>query len=457
MTQEITKCEIAGVGLQPIASVASPCGDSRFGQPARLSSYRPPATYPRPDTNNESSPQSLTPNIHVAQQTSVPSSLPSPTANGNTMSADQTSNHPTDGGSSPPGVSTSRQIRCFEASADIIGLDGSSQEFSICLWLNMDTIYSGPCTDIYSRNFDCRVTAEQFLARLLPLNEKSPIAFEIQEVRLRMGPSMAGFTGSDRDLNQHQRSIRPGDHQPKLRDLVIKELNLGGEQGVGVKISYPFGISLEANKKRRREITLPESSIGLARKTITVENVNRNQFQWRYGISSQAEFHSQPLLTRCASFENHKANFLYGSGMIPCSMRIEVAVICRLPSPLLSQRFRSNDKTYPCRNIRFKLQVDIFPTATKLFSFPRTDCSGKHLDLGSYLFVKKNGLLCLDIDHHKTHMTMSDSELFGNGGCDVRMSNWNVTKVGSGELRVGEICNDGVVCSEHGLEFQLKR
>lgn len=318
--------------------------------------------------------------------------------------------------------------------------------------MKIEPIHSGTGEDRDSRDIS-QVTAEQFSARLASLDPTKQKALELQEIQLRVGPTTEGFHGSDYELKQYQQSFRAGDHEPKLRDIFIKELSRERSSGATLRLGYPLGASVAGSSSNIRGITLPAESAGLDLKRTTIDCVSRNHFQWRYGISTETDIFPQSIMNTIAPFANHKADFSYYSNMIPVSIRIEIAVICRLPDPSLSQRLRlirHKGKDYPCRDLRLKLQVDILPTATNSFVFPRAGASEKYIRLGTFKFVNKGGPLCLEIDHDRTHLTVSNSQLFGNDNFDVKMGNRSVRKVGLGEMRVNEKSDDRVISITEG-------
>jgi hypothetical protein len=420
---------------------------------ASINNYRPPATFPRDSIrNNANAPTRTQDVIPENRRSAMPT--PSQSSDADEDNSGEEGGYYLDGGSDPLKPVGLREAIPFCVRADINGLDGSKEELSISLLLKVESTRS----DMFGRN-SCRVIAERFEARLAKLTNTHQTTLELQEVQLRMGPSMSGFHGSDYDLEKYKRSFRAEVYEPQLRDLVVKDYRVDREVGGAFRLGYPVGISVEANGKKRRGITLPASSAGLDPKMSTVEYINRNQVQWRYGISSDAEI-LPPLLNRTARFANHHADFSYDLNMIPPSMVIEVTVICSVPPPSLSQRLRFiryKGKNYPCRDIRLKLRINVLPTAKNLFLFPRLDCKGKYLDLGSYEFMNKDGHLCLNIDRNGTSLTLSDAQLFGNEGYDVKTNNWSVRKAGLNELDVRETCNDRVICpTSGGLSFKLK-
>ena len=289
---------------------------------------------------------------------------------------------------------------------DIIGLDGSSQQLSISLLLKVETLGSENCGDGYNRCL-CRITAEKFEGRIASLGDTNQTALRLQEVLLLMRPSMEGFKGPRDQLDIYQRSINAFSQMPIRSNIVVKEASLGRDRTLGTRIGYPHGISLDGNARQTSWITRPAESVGLDYKVLAIDCVNRNHFLWRYGIASTTDFFHEPLLNRAATFVNHTGDFSYASNKIPCSMRIEITLVCRLPTLSLPGRtlngsfIRYKQTTYPCRDIQVKLEVDILPTETGSFWFPRNGSSGKRLDLGRYRFVHQDGHLCLDICREK--------------------------------------------------------
>ena len=358
-----------------------------------------------------------------------------------------------DGSFGSRSTSITEQLIPFRCLANIIGLDGSSQQLSISLLLKVETLGSENCGDEYNRS-RCRVTAQQFEGRIASLGDTNQTAIRLQEIHLLMRPSMEGFEGPG-DQMTINRSIDALSQNPTRGEAVVKEASQGRDRTFGARIGYPLGMSVDGNIRQSNWITSPAESVGLDYKVLAIDCVNLNNFLWRYGIASTTDFLHEPLLNRAATFINHTGDFSFASNMLPCSMRIEVTLVCRLPTlslpgRLLSGSFiRYKQANYPCRDIRIKLEVDILPTEMGSFWFPRNGISGKRLDLGSYRFVREDGHLCLDISREKYRQKIVRPHLRDRHH-RWRDQNWSIKGKEPGELEVREIHPNREVSSAAG-------
>lgn len=367
--------------------------------------------------------------------------------------------HFTDGKFGSRAHSISEQLLPFRCSADIVGLDGSSQELSVSLFLKVAPISSGPNGDGQWRSL-CRVTAEQFEGRITSLDRTNQTALRLQEVQLIMGPSMEGFEGPEHEAMRYQRSFYAISQKPKCTNVVMKDSSVGRDHGIGGKLGYPLGVSIEGSYKRSTWITRPAESAGLDYKALVIDCVSRNQLLWKYGIGSGTEFTSEPLLNRSATFRDHTGDFSYLSNKLPCSIRIEITLVCRLPTLSLPGRLlngsfiRHKETNYPCRDIRLNLKVNILPTEVGIFLYPRNGSSGKCLDLGNYQFVNQNGHLCLDISRDAANIRITNPHLRGRPH-SWQHGSWSAKGKEVGELEMRETCADREICPTAG-ELQLK-
>lgn len=357
-----------------------------------------------------------------------------------------------------PSPSVSKQQIPFRCSVDIIGLDGSSQELSIILLPKIETFSAGNQNNGECRLF-CRITAEKFEGRIASLGRMNQTALRLQELHLTMGPSMKGFSGTEIELKRYQRSTDALSQKPTRVDIALKDANIERQNGIGVRLGYPFGVSIEGDRRRISGITRSAESASLDHRILSIDCINRNHFLWRYGFALNAAFLSEPLFIRSAPFKNHVGDFSYASNKPPQSMRLEITVFYKLPSPSISNRLwtaifvRDRMTNYPCRNIRLTLRVDISPTENGLFLFPRQGASGKRLDLGSYKFVHRDGALYLEISRDELNLSITKPHPHAhpNSWEDGR---WRATAIAPGELEMREYCNERRICPTTG-EFHL--
>lgn len=161
-------------------------------------------------------------------------------------SPDGETQHFTDATFGSRSPSESEQLIPFRCSADIIGLDGSGQELSISLLLNIAMLGSERFNDGHRRSL-CRITAERFEARIASLDQTTQTDLRMQELRITMQPSMDGFQGAEQELERYQRSFDAISQMPTLTNIAMKESSLCRERGFSLRFGYPQGVSVEGS------------------------------------------------------------------------------------------------------------------------------------------------------------------------------------------------------------------
>jgi len=361
--------------------------------------------------------------------------------------------------------SSSIQILPFHCKVDIIGLDQPGQEISITLWLKIKSLHESEA--IVKHRCLCHVTAEKFEAQIAALDEETKTALRLREIHLHMGPTVHELNRTDYDVKIQKRSFETIDQQPQKKHLVSEGSTEGQDVTTDARMTYP-GPSIGRSLKQGRTISRPASVVGIDIDLLEIGCRKRSQLFWRYPVLPKAAFIPESPLTRHAQFENHHGKFVYLSNKVPDSLRIEVEVLCSLPSLAqvkLLERFRAaitpnyilhKETKYPCRDIRLRLQVDILPTERNLFIFPREGLSGRSLDLGSFKFVENAGQLGLEVDRGEDgQFSIPDPHAWNVPFC-FEQGNWMIRTDKIGELRIRERSAIREICpTEATLQFAV--
>jgi len=322
------------------------------------------------------------------------------------------------------------------------GLDRASQVLSTSLWLKIESKGHEVSGNQMIRSH-YKVTAERGIAQLTKDEAKAPL-MGLEDVRLKMGPCIDRFEGTEREMDLYQQSFRAHWKYPELHDIVVKDGTSSSELGGNVSLTFfPPSGSAGVSWKKAKGITQPGKSLGFDLKQVSVECLTDQRYLWRYPISS-SKFRNLPqsLFARSTSFDNHWAEFSDASDLPPSFFRIEIPVIYRLSSFGIVQSpftfIRYQDKKFPCRDIRMNLQVDILPDEHGCFDFPLVGYSGgKDLHLGIYTFTDEDENLCLQIDQRATQLKLDEEDMNqGYHGLIHGVGNWGISGTGLGKFKV---------------------
>jgi hypothetical protein len=345
------------------------------------------------------------------------------------------------------------------------GLDRASQVLSTSLWLKIESIGHEVLANQMMIRSHYKVTAERGIAQLTKDEAKAPL-MGLEDVRLKMGPCIDGFEGTEREMDLYQQSFRAHWKYPELHHIVVKDGTSSSQVGGNVSLAFfPPSGSAGVSWTKAKGISLPGKSLGFDLKQVSVECLTDQRYLWRYPISSSKFWNlPQSLFARSTSFDNHWGEFSYASDRPPSVFRIEIPVIYRLSSLGIVQSsftfIQYKDKKFPCRDIRMNLQVDILPDEHGCFDFPRVGYSGgKDLHLGIYTFTDEDENLCLQIDQRATQLKLDEEDMNQDyHGLIHGVGNWGISGAGPGKFKVQDNSSENVVSPAEGtLEFEVKR
>lgn len=249
----------------------------------------------------------------------------------------------------------------------------------------------------YSRN-GCEIIVEEVQARL-DACERQNNPFEINELRLTMGPSWNTIeTQLTRLTTAHFQS-------PSLTDITISSVMDSREFGIQFGAGHPGTASFGSSFKRGETLQRPPECVGLQLKNIQVGVENGHQFFWKYPVSK-----THPLLKKLATFSNHRGTIAFPPDSPPDAIFVRASMICNIPRSFrnrfnrirgllrYSTIVRDENIDYPCRQVRFCLQTNIFADEDGKFKYPDSGECGISLDLGRYCFKEHKGVIILEAE-----------------------------------------------------------
>jgi len=308
----------------------------------------------------------------------------------------------------------------FVCKAEIVGLDGSIQVITIYLSLKIDTLKAWNDGEGTTRS-QCNVLAEQVETQIGSGPGKADV-LHLQDIRLQIGPSIAGFLGTDKEKEQWEQSFDALRQSPQLTDIVISEYTEGAETALDLRGGFPALFSAGLGYKMSNSIKRPIAAVGFDLFALEIDTIERYQFMWRYRPQPTRAPLPRALKQRCVVLSNHQGRFSYVSTKVPPSMRVEIIATCGLPrsDSALAAWCRKvfihdRKKNYPCTQIRLRLQVDVLPTdsedvqSAKVFQFPHENAAGRRLHLGKYSFREQKDQLLLHAARGESTVEISSS------------------------------------------------
>lgn len=223
----------------------------------------------------------------------------------------------------------------------------------------------------------------------------------IQDIRISTGPQL------DPAITTHTaRSFTCSDQSPSKLDATVSGVSYSSGGSGAVSIGYPQSVGVSTTRNWGETIQRPPACLGLNLKDMEIGIDSNNQFVWRYPV-----LRNNDLRHKSVKFENHTGSITYPTTQSPTSMRTAATMTCDVNTSRFSRAFvhlrrlipsrskiKDGNTMYPCRHVRFNLQVDLFPDDTGQFWFPQKDEGGGCLDLGEYFFKDGgNGVLVLEI------------------------------------------------------------
>lgn len=222
----------------------------------------------------------------------------------------------------------------------------------------------------------------------------------IQDIRFMTGPQL------DPASDSNPRSFTCYGQWPQKLDATISGISYSRGSGGTLSVGYPQAGGIQASKSWSETVQRPLTCAGLSLKDMEIGIDSENQFVWRYPI-----LRNNDLRHKSATFKNHKGMVAYPTSQPPDSICTKATMTCDINFSCLSwalghlrglipfkTKVRDGNLTYPCRHVRFNVQVNVSPENGGQFSFPGDNECGGSLDLGEYHFSNTNGVLVLEIE-----------------------------------------------------------
>jgi hypothetical protein len=224
----------------------------------------------------------------------------------------------------------------------------------------------------------------------------------IQDIKFTTGPQLGQANSRD------SRSFTCYDQHPHKLDATVSGMSYSRGNSGRLSVGYPPSVGVTTTKNWTETIQRPSTCLGLNLKDMEIGIDCNNQFVsgWRYPILRKND-----LRHKLVKFENHNGSMAYVTSQFPESIRTTASMTYDINVTRFSWAFnhlrglipsrtkvKDGNQMYPCRQVRFKLPVDVFPDDAGEFWFPGEDECGSSLDMGEYCFKKDpNGVLVLEI------------------------------------------------------------